>query len=204
MSSNIYDSNTGKLSPFAGVPIDLLTSKMSKDGDSKDNVTTFTSSDTTDANADSWTSVTQLATNETHSSIFAKMSQMFKNVRYLYKMLGTTDISSIGNGTVTGGINTLNSALTQPPVKKQWFTLSGWANLTPGTVKTVERASITIPNGYEIFAVEYMSGSPVYMNAYSIDATNNKITLGLVNTTNSTYTLNNTDGINVIYRKVYS
>ena len=36
---------------------------------------------------------------------------MFKNVRYLYKMLGTTDISKIGNGTCTGAISSLNSSL---------------------------------------------------------------------------------------------
>ena len=36
---------------------------------------------------------------------------MFKNVRYLYKMLGTTDISGIGDGTATGGLSTLNSNL---------------------------------------------------------------------------------------------
>ena len=72
----------------------------------------FTSSDTTDANATSWTSVTKLDSRESYSSIFAKMSQMFKNIRYLYKMLGTTDISQIGNGTATGAISSLNSALT--------------------------------------------------------------------------------------------
>ena len=41
---------------------------------------------------------------------------MFKNVRYLYKMLGTTDISSIGNGIITGTISTLNSNLTAPSI----------------------------------------------------------------------------------------
>ena len=35
---------------------------------------------------------------------------MFKNVRWLYKKLGTVDISSIGAGTVTSAISTLNSS----------------------------------------------------------------------------------------------
>ena len=35
---------------------------------------------------------------------------MFKNVRYLYKMLGATDISTIGGGTVTGAISSQNDA----------------------------------------------------------------------------------------------
>lgn len=56
-------------------------------GDSKNDTTTFTSSDVADGSASTWTSVNVLASGEKHSSIFAKVSQMFKNVRYLYKTL---------------------------------------------------------------------------------------------------------------------
>lgn len=80
-------------------------------GDSADSTATFTTSDTADGGASSWTNVPALTSGETHKSLFAKMSQMFKNVRYLYKLLGTTDISSIGNGTVTGGLSSLNDSL---------------------------------------------------------------------------------------------
>ena len=79
-------------------------------GDSADSTTTFTTSDTADGGASSWTTVPALASGETHKSLFAKMSQMFKNIRFLYKLLGTTDISSIGNGTVTGGLYSLNDS----------------------------------------------------------------------------------------------
>lgn len=82
------------------------TSLVAQTGDS---TVTFTSNDSTDANATSWTNVTQLATGITHATFFQRVSQMFKNVRYLYKMLGTTDISSIGGGTVTGAINGLST-----------------------------------------------------------------------------------------------
>ena len=61
----------------------------------------FTSVDT-DSNVTSWTPVETLATREGFSSILNKISTMFKNVRYLYKLLGKTDISAIGDGTVTG------------------------------------------------------------------------------------------------------
>ena len=50
-----------------------------------------------------------LASGETHASIFSKISTIFKNVRWLLSKMGTTDISSIGNGTVTGALSTLNS-----------------------------------------------------------------------------------------------
>ena len=76
-----------------------------------DMVEDFTSSDVADGGATAWTGVNPLTSGETNKSIFAKLSQMFKNIRYLYKMLGTTDISSIGNGTVTGGLSSLNDAL---------------------------------------------------------------------------------------------
>lgn len=53
-----------------------------------------------------------LASGETHASIFSKVSTIFKNVRWLLSKMGTTDIPSIGNGTVTGALSTLNSNLT--------------------------------------------------------------------------------------------
>ena len=79
--------------------------------DTAENTATFTSSDVADGSASAWTSVSKLSSGEKHSSILKKVSQMFKNVRYLYKMLGTTDISKIGNGTCTGAISSLSSSL---------------------------------------------------------------------------------------------
>lgn len=83
--------------------------KLSTTGDTANNTTTFTSADSTSPTG--WTDVAQLQSKEKHSSIFNKISTMFKNVRWLYKMLGTTDISTIGGGTVTGALNALNTNL---------------------------------------------------------------------------------------------
>lgn len=82
-------------------------SKLDSAGDSQDNTTTFTSND--NASPTAWTDVDALTSGEKHSSIFSKISTMFKNIRWLYKMLGTTDISSMGNGTVTGALSQLNT-----------------------------------------------------------------------------------------------
>lgn len=69
--------------------MDILDEEVKKcltlTGDSQNNTTTFTSADSTTANA--WTDVEQLASEEKHSSIFNKVSIMFKNVRYLYKSI---------------------------------------------------------------------------------------------------------------------
>lgn len=53
--------------------------------------------------------VPKMVSGETPPSLWHKVSQFFTNVRYLIKMLGTTDISSIGDGTVTGAISNLSS-----------------------------------------------------------------------------------------------
>ncbi len=76
-----------------------------KTGDSADNTVDFESGDNADAR--SWTDVEVMDKKEKHKSLFGKISTMFKNVRYLYRLLGTTDISVIKNGTVTGILNEL-------------------------------------------------------------------------------------------------
>lgn len=55
--------------------------------------------------------VTLLTGTDSWSQRFQKISQMFKNIRFILGKLGTTDISSIGNGTVTGALSELNSNL---------------------------------------------------------------------------------------------
>lgn len=128
--ANIYKTSDEKWDVLAGTPVTgikgvnedsfrrgnvELTAEnvgaVATGGDTADNTATFTSSDVADGSASAWTTVSKLSSGEKHSSIFAKVSQMFKNVRYLYKMLGTTDISKIGNGTCTGAISSLNSGL---------------------------------------------------------------------------------------------
>lgn len=128
--ANIYKTSDDKWDVLAGTPVTgikgvnedsfrrgnvVLTAEnvgaVPTGGDTAENTATFTSSDVADGSASAWTTVSKLSSGEKHSSIFAKVSQMFKNVRYLYKMLGTTDISKIGNGTCTGAISSLNSGL---------------------------------------------------------------------------------------------
>lgn len=49
--------------------------------------TDFTSSDVADGQATSWTTVTPIVDDEPNVSLFTKLSQIAKNVRYLYKKL---------------------------------------------------------------------------------------------------------------------
>lgn len=49
----------------------------------------FESSDVAQGSATSWTNVDPLAATETNKSIFTKITQMIKNVRFLYNIIGT-------------------------------------------------------------------------------------------------------------------
>lgn len=128
--ANIYKTSDEKWDVLAGTPVTgvkgakeksyrrgnvVLTAEnvgaVPSGGNTAENTAAFTSSDSADESVSAWTNVSKLSSGEKHSSIFAKVSQMFKNVRYLYKMLGTTDISKIGNGTCTGAISSLNDGL---------------------------------------------------------------------------------------------
>lgn len=80
-------------------------------GDAKDVVSTFSSSDTDDSVSE-WTSVSVLSSGEKLSSLFNKISTMFRNIRYLYKLIGSTDISELSeDGTITKSLTTLNGKL---------------------------------------------------------------------------------------------
>lgn len=83
--------------------------KMETTGDSANNTTTFTSGDAT--NPTGWADIGLVASGEKHNSLMRKFSLAIKNVRYLWKLLGSTSLSGIGDGTVTGAINALNTGL---------------------------------------------------------------------------------------------
>lgn len=91
------------------VTVSVLGKKIAEDADPA-----FTSGDVADSSvtiSTGWTSVTAVASGTALKTVLNRITTMMKNVRWLYKMLGTTDISSIGGGTVTGALNAFNTAL---------------------------------------------------------------------------------------------
>lgn len=119
-----------------------------------DMVESFTSSDVADGSASSWTSVNALASGETNRSIFGKVSMMFRNIRYLYKVLGTTDISSLGNGTVTGAIEALNTNKTSVVI--QYITYRIPSSI-PAYGFYDATFSYTAPNGYNAIGITWIT-----------------------------------------------
>lgn len=83
--------------------------KQSRTGDLKDNIVTFDSEDM--ANPTGWTDAALISSKEKLSSLTRKFSLVAKNVRYLWKLIGNTPLT-IGDGTIIGAINTLNTGLT--------------------------------------------------------------------------------------------
>lgn len=73
--------------------------------------TTGNASNTTVAYTEA-AALTELASGEKQSVAFGKLKLAVKNVISIARLLGSTDISAIGGGTVTGAISALNSNLT--------------------------------------------------------------------------------------------
>lgn len=82
--------------------------KLNKDGDLTDTTVTFTSED--DENPTTWTAMRKVVSGKL-KDILGSVSIMAKNLNYLRKMLGTDDISMLGNGTLTGAVSKLNTDL---------------------------------------------------------------------------------------------
>lgn len=82
---------------------------LEKTGDAGDTTVTFTSGDT--ENPEDWTEITPVESGEKQSSLWQKISLFAKNLRYLWKLCGTSDISGVADGTLTGAVSKLNTDL---------------------------------------------------------------------------------------------
>lgn len=69
----------------------------------------YTSNDA--ASPSAWTATDVISTSDSNSSIFSKVTTMVKNIRWLYKKLGTTDFSSTGQSTVTSALASLQTTV---------------------------------------------------------------------------------------------
>lgn len=76
----------------------------------------------------------QPTTGEKLSGIIGKVSLAIKNIKTLISLIGNTDISSIGNGTVTGAISDVNGKLMTPDYKSAVNIQSNYLCQTNGYV----------------------------------------------------------------------
>ena len=82
---------------------------LDKTGDAKDTTVTFDSED--EEHPSGWTDIAPVTGGEKQSSLWQKVSLFTKNVRYLWKLCGTNDISGLADGTLTGAVSKLNTDL---------------------------------------------------------------------------------------------
>lgn len=145
-------------------------------GASGNSTNSFNNGDTAQNNANSWTNVNTLQSGETTSSIFAKISTMFKNIRYLYNVLGNGFSTS---NTVTSQIN--GKAPTNHTHTTSQLPISNSQNDSTATIptshliydmnKTLTSLNDAIPKKAEdIGAVKFI---PMYDYNYSADFFNN-------------------------------
>lgn len=120
--TDVYYTQDGKWSCFAGKYVFSVNGKkgavnltasdvgaVATDGDIAENTVTYTEA----------TELTELTSGEKLTTAFGKIKLAVKNVIFIAKLLGSTDISKIGDGTVTGILSTLNSNIANLSVNKQ-------------------------------------------------------------------------------------
>ena len=98
--TNYYDKNDVD-KKIDAIPKTDLTNYLTKTGDGSNLTAAFEEAITLE----------ELTTGEKLSSILGKIKLAVKNLKSLISLIGTTDISNIGDGTVTGGLSDVNSKL---------------------------------------------------------------------------------------------
>lgn len=98
--TNYYDKNTVD-KKIDAIPKTDLTNYLTKTGDGSNLTAVFEEA----------TTLEELTTGEKLSYIFGKLKLAVKNLKSLISLIGTTDISTIGDGTITGGLSDVNGKL---------------------------------------------------------------------------------------------
>lgn len=211
--SNVYKTVAGKWDILAGSPVTGVKGEKEKvfrrgnvnitcasigalptDGDSQDNTVTFTSNDSLTGDS---TPPALLTSGETHASILSKVSTVFKNVRWLLSKMGTTDISTLGDGTVTGALSTLNSNIgtklsnTDIKISSKTYTITSLTEWWGMYAWDTSYSDVGIPNNAKIISayVGTCSGNaPLCATRfYNTSATNIRVVFSRNNPT--TFTL---------------
>lgn len=98
--TNYYDK-TSVDKKIDAIPKTYLTNYLTKTGDGSNLTAVFEEA----------TTLEELTTGEKLSSILGKIKLAVKNLKSLIGLIGTTNISTIGDGTITGGLSDVNGKL---------------------------------------------------------------------------------------------
>lgn len=219
--SNVYKTGAGKWDILAGSPVTGVKGAnetnfrrgnvnitcenigaLSTDGDSQSNTVTFTSNDSLTGDS---TAPPLLTSEETHALIFSKVSTIFKNVRWLLSKMGDTDISTLGDGTVTGVLSKLNS---------NFKDIDGKYITGNFVVKGNEKATTPIiPSNYNGLRLYYYDGNNGLRQSVIIPITSCNIPymtmdgikyVSILVNSNRTITFTNNNTINFVVTHMYA
>ena len=129
---------------------------------SSDATNTFTSGDVADGSATSWTTVAALVSEETTGNILNKISNMFKNIRYLYKNMLKYTIDFDGSGS-TSLQATIQNDVTNNVANNEYAHAEGQLTTASGKrshaegKSTIASASDSHAEGYQTCAVGYQA-----------------------------------------------
>ena len=154
--TNYYDKTTVD-EKIDAIPKTDLTNYLTKTGDGSDLTAAFEEA----------TNLEELTTGEKLSSIFGKLKLAVKNLKSLIGLIGNTDISDIGDGTITGGLSDVNGKL---KAKIQIAEITG----KTGTGKSVGILTIprsSYPNTVAIIPLGYATNSSIQVGAIKITDT---------------------------------
>lgn len=152
-------------------------------GDVAENTVTYESNDCGPDGDPALLEIPKLTAGEKLSSIMQKVSRIANNFRYMIKLLGKTDISAIGDGTVTGSLVALNDNLwiqltTQP--KSDYNSILEIAKSIPNDKSRIYNILSTFTDyppimtamGYTVYPVVRITskGSVKYIEVIACDA----------------------------------
>lgn len=219
--SNVYKTESGKWDVLAGSPVTGVKGAnetnfrrgnvnitcenigaLATDGDSQSNTVTFTSNDSLTGDS---TPPALLTSGETHASILSKVSTVFKNVRWLLSKMGTTDISTLGDGTVTGALSILNSNIAD--IKGKY--IAGSVVVRGGETATTP----AIPSNYNGLRLYYYDGNsglrqsviiPIVRCSIPYMTTNGILFVSMSVNSDRTITFSNTNSNNLVITHMYA
>lgn len=148
-----------------------LTDYLKKTGDASNTTVTFTEP----------TELAQPTTGEKLSGIIGKVSLAIKNIKTLITLIGNTDISSIGDGTVTGAISDVNGKLSLYTYGDKVYGSSSTA-ISPVSW-AAQWISIIVPDGYSFFTAICCSNNDVVcgVSAANYDNDNSRVLVNAYN-----------------------
>lgn len=154
--TNYYDKTTVD-EKIDAIPKPDLTNYLTKTGDGSNLTAAFEEA----------TILDELTTGEKLSSILGKIKLAVKNLKSLIGIIGTTDISTIGDGTITGGLSDVNGKL---KAKIQIAEITGKTG-TGGSVGILIIPRSSYPNTVAIIPLGYATNSSIQVGAIKITDT---------------------------------